>query len=166
MNVSRFVTGVEAEMLARDPREKRVTLRLWNYWNGLRGRDAYPSLRDFRVEAVGDLSEHAFVVDFLADPGDPTLRFVGRALREEAGMDLTMKRLSAVPLASLLGQAAIHFDQVFSRGAPVGLQDEYVKPQGGRVLYRSVLLPFRGEGDAIDFIVGAITYRAARRGGA
>lgn len=162
MNVSQLVTGMEAEMLARDPREKRVTLRLWNYWNGLRGGEAYPSLRDFRVEAVGDLGEHAFVVDFLADPDDPTLRFVGRALCEEAGLDLTMKRLSAVPMASLLGQAAIHLNQVFNRAAPVGLQDEFAGPQGRSVLYRGVLLPFRGERDGIDFIVGAITYRASR----
>ena len=162
MNVSRLVTGVEAEMLARDPQEKRVTLRLWNYWSGLRGLDACPALRDFRVEAVGDLGEHAFVIDFLADQEDPTLRFVGRALREEAGMDLTMKRLSAVPPASLLGRAAIHCDEVFSRDVPVGLQDDYTGPHGRRMLYRGVLLPFRGEGDAIDFIVGAITYRARR----
>ena len=159
MQYSKLATETEAERLARNPQEKRATLRLWSYWNSRRNGGAFPSLRDFDVEAVGEIGDNVFMLDFRDSIKNPVLRFVGSALIDECGVDLTMKPVSDVPMSSVLSQVTRHFVEVFNRRGPVGLEDQYTNLDGERSLFRGILLPFSEDDNIIDFMVGAVTYR-------
>ena len=159
MQYSKLATETEAEQLARNPQEKRATLKLWSYWNSRRKGGAFPSLRDFDVEAVGEIGENVFMLDFRDSMKNPLLRFVGSALTDESGVDLAMKPVSDVPMSSVLGQVTRHFVEVFNRRGPVGLEDQFTNLDGQRSLFRGILLPFSEDDNIIDFMVGAVTYR-------
>jgi len=97
MSQSELTRMLEAETLAQDPAEERVTQRLKDYWNTLRGGQQFPSRANFRMEAVTGLEPHAFALDLAQDADDPVFRFVGKALTDDCGQDFTLKPLSAVP---------------------------------------------------------------------
>ncbi len=55
MSPSELTRILEAETLAQDRAEQRVTFRLWDYWITLRGGQQCPSRANFRMEAVTGL---------------------------------------------------------------------------------------------------------------
>ncbi len=50
--LSDIVRRVEAEQLATDPSERRMTSRLFNYWSALRDYNPYPTRSAIRFEAA------------------------------------------------------------------------------------------------------------------
>ena len=96
MSHSELTTILEAETLAQDPTEERVTQRLRDYWDTLRGGQQFPSRANFRMEAVTGLGPHAFALDLPQGADEPVFRFVGKALTDDCGKDFTLKPLSAV----------------------------------------------------------------------
>ena len=159
MSQSELTMILEAETLAQDPAEERVTQRLRVYWNTLRGAQQFPSRANFRMEAVTGLGPNAFALDLAQGADDPVFRFVGKALTEDCGMDFTLKPLSAVPPHTLLAEVARRFTDVVDRKTPVEFAEEHVGTDGSTALFRGAMLPFGEDGQTLDFIVGAITYK-------
>ena len=159
MSQSELTRILEAETVAQDPAEERVTLRLWNYWLTLRGGQQFPSRANFRMEAVTGLGPHAFALDLAAGIDDPVFRFVGKALTDDCGQDFTLKPLSAVPPHTLLAEVARRYTDVVDRKTPVEFAEEHVGADGTTALFRGAMLPFSEDGQTLDFIVGAITYK-------
>ena len=159
MSHSELTTILEAETLAQDPAEERVTQRLRDYWNTLRGGQQFPSRVNFRMEAVTGLGPHAFALDLAQDADDPVFRFVGKALTDDCGKDFTLKPLSAVPPHTLLAEVARRYTDVVDRKTPVEFAEEHVGADGSTALFRGAMLPFSEDGQTLDFIVGAITYK-------
>ncbi len=146
----------EAEALAMNAGERRMTWRLHNYWRVLRGGRTYPSLDDFNVEAVPGFAPHCFLLDLTGGVETPVFRFVGPALSADCGMNFAQEPLSAVPHLSLLARVTDHYSEVIDKKAPVSFETEYVDAQGVGMLCRGVMVPFSGDGETIDHIVGAI----------
>ncbi len=146
-------------MVARDPAEERVTLRLRDYWNTLRGGQQFPSRANFRMEAVTGLGPHAFALDLSAGNDDPVCRFVGKALTDDCGQDFTLKPLSAVPPHTLLAEVARRYTDVVDKKTHVEFAEGFVGADGSTALFRGAMLPFSEDGQTLDFIVGAITYK-------
>ena len=159
MSHSELTRILEAETLAQDPAEERVTLRLWNYWMSLRGGRQFPSRANFRMEAVTGLGPHAFALDLAQGADDPVFRFVGKALINDCGKDFTLKPLSAVPPHTLLAEVARRYTDVVDRKTPLEFAEEHVGADGSTALFRGAMLPFSEDGQTLDFIVGAITYK-------
>ena len=159
MSQSELTRILEAETVAQDPAEERVTLRLWNYWLTLRGGQQFPSRANFRMEAVTGLGPHAFALDLAAGIDDPVFRFVGKALTDDCGHDFTLKPVSAVPPHTLLAEVARRYTQVVDKKTPVEFAEEHVGADGSTALFRGAMLPFSEDGQTLDFIVGAITYK-------
>jgi hypothetical protein len=159
MSHSELTTILEAETLAQDPTEERVTQRLRDYWNTLRGEQQFPSRANFRMEAVTGLGPNAFALDLAAGNDDPVFRFVGKALTDDCGKDFTLKPLSAVPSHTLLAEVARRYTDVVDRKTPVEFAEEHVGADGSTALFRGAMLPFSEDGQTLDFIVGAITYK-------
>ncbi len=149
----------DAEALANVADERRMVRRLLDYWNALGGPGSLPSLKDFNVEAIPDFAPHCFVLDLTGDPDDPVFRVVGTALTVNCGRHLAGKPLSATPRFSLLSRLTDHNRQVLESKAPAEFEAEYVTEQGVRMVYRAIMLPFGEDRQAIDHIVGAITWR-------
>ena len=139
--------------------ERRMHVRAYNYWVSLlHGRD-YPSIEDLDPGSIDDFGPHSVLVDFSAGPENPAIPFVGRALREQGGIDHGVKSVNDVPGGSLLSRLTDHYLQIIANRAPIGFEAEFVNERGVPTLYRGILMPFSSDDDTIDFIYGVINWK-------
>lgn len=143
--------------------ERRMHVRAYNHWVSLlRGR-AYPSIEDLDPDNIMDFGAHSVLLDFSKGVDDPAIRFLGRALREETGLDTSITHVAQVPSRSLLSRLTDHYLQIIANRAPIGFEAEFVGTRGHNTLYRGILMPFSSgadsEEDTIDFIYGVINWK-------
>ncbi|UIJ44630.1 hypothetical protein LZK98_16430 [Sphingomonas cannabina] len=139
--------------------ERRMHVRAYNHWVSLlRGR-AYPSIEDLEPASIADFGPHSVLLDFTGSVEDPKIQFLGRALREECGVDAGISRIAEVPGRSLLSRLTDHYLQIIANRAPIGFEAEFVGTRGHNTLYRGILMPFSSDEDTIDFIYGVINWK-------
>lgn len=139
--------------------ERRMHVRAYNHWVSLlRGR-AYPSIEDLNPESIADFGPHSVLLDFSQGVDDPQIRYLGRALREETGVDTNITHVGQVPSRSLLSRLTDHYLQIIANRAPIGFEAEFVGTRGHNTLYRGILMPFSSDEDTIDFIYGVINWK-------
>lgn len=139
--------------------ERRMHVRAYNQWVSLlRGR-AYPSIEDLNPAAIADFSAHSVLLDFTQAVEDPHIAFIGRALREECGLEVTPRRVAEVPARSLLSRLTDHYLQIIANQAPIGFEAEFTNTRGHTTMYRGILMPFSSDGTTIDFIYGVINWK-------
>jgi len=144
----------------READERRLHVRAYNHWASLlRGR-AFPSLADLDPEGAGDFGPNGVLIDLRGGAaGAPTLRFVGRSLREECGLAPGAAGLDEVPERSLLSRLTDHHAEILARRAPIGFEAEFVSHRALRTLYRGILMPLSSDGRTIDFVHGVINWK-------
>ena len=139
--------------------ERRMHVRAYNHWVSLlRGRP-YPAIDDLEPEGIADFGPNSVLLDFSAGVEDPTIQFIGRALREECGLDQSILHISDVPSRSLLSRLTDHYLQIIANRAPIGFEAEFVNTRGHNTMYRGILMPFSSDDDTIDFIYGVINWK-------
>ncbi|WP_066798443.1 hypothetical protein [Sphingomonas soli] len=139
--------------------ERRMHVRAYNHWVSLlRGR-AYPSIEDLDPGSISDFGAHSVLLDFSQGIDDPAIRFLGKALREETGLDATITLVAQVPSRSLLSRLTDHYLQIIANRAPIGFEAEFVGTRGHNTMYRGILMPFSSNGEEIDFIYGVINWK-------
>lgn len=163
-DINRLYRGLEGKAAesgrsASKANEKRMNARLRRYWDGLREGAAFASITRFNVEAIPEFGQHAFMLDLNNDGEDPLIRYVGRDLTANCGVNVAGKRLSEIPAASLLARVASHYRQIVATRHSSAFANEFVSEASNLTLYRGVMLPFTKDGRKIDYIVGAITSR-------
>ena len=139
--------------------ERRMHVRAYNHWVSLLDGRAYPSIEDLEPERIADFGQHSVLLDFTAGVEDPTVQFLGTALRAECGLDGSITRIADVPSRSLLSRLTDHYLQIIANRAPIGFEAEFVGQRGYNTLYRGILMPFSSDGDTIDFIYGVINWK-------
>ena len=139
--------------------ERRMHVRAYNYWVSLLNGRPYPSIGDVDPHTIEDFGGNSVLLDFSQDPQDPQLAFLGRALREECGVDQSIHNISQVPSRSLLSRLTDHYMQILANRAPIGFEAEFVSHRGHNTLYRGILMPLSSNGDMIDFIYGVINWK-------
>lgn len=152
--------GVEDRMFDLGGEERRMHVRAYNHWVSLLKGRSHPSIKDLDPESIADFGTHSVLLDFGGDITDPGIAYLGRALREECGLEATIARIADVPSRSLLSRLTDHYLQIIANRAPIGFEAEFVSTRGRTTLYRGILMPFasaRGEG--IDFIYGVISWK-------
>ena len=139
--------------------ERRMHVRAYNYWVSLlNGRD-YPSIEDLEPGEVSDFAENSALLDFTAGRDNPSTPYIGAAIREECGLDDSIKSIEHVPSRSLLSRLTDHYLQIIANRAPIGFEAEFVNQRGEPISYRGILMPFSSDGDTIDFIYGVINWK-------
>ena len=139
--------------------ERRMHVRAYNYWVSLlNGRD-YPSIEDLEPGEVSDFAENSVLLDFTAGRDNPSTPYIGAAIREECGLDDSIKVIDDVPSRSLLSRLTDHYLQIIANRAPIGFEAEFVNQRGEPISYRGILMPFSSDGDTIDFIYGVINWK-------
>src|SRR6478672_10887251 len=139
--------------------ERRMHVRAYNYWVSLlAGRD-FPSIEDLESGDVQDFSAHSVLLDFTCSPNNPSIPYVGAAIRDECALEDGMRTISEVPSRSLLSRLTDHYLQILANRAPVGFEAEFENPQGQTICYRGILMPFSSNGEDIDFIYGVINWK-------
>ncbi|MEP9358105.1 hypothetical protein [Sphingomonas sp. KR3-1] len=143
--------------------ERRMHVRAYNHWVSLLHGRAYPAIEDLDPDNIIDFGAHSVLLDFSKGVDDPAIRFLGKALREETGLDNSITHVAQVPSRSLLSRLTDHYLQIIANRAPIGFEAEFVSTRGHNTLYRGILMPFSSdadaEGDTIDFIYGVINWK-------
>ncbi len=154
-----IVRRVEAEQLANDPNERRMTSRLFDYWKALRDYNPYPARSAWSFEAVQGLSEYGFCIVLNMDGPGPIYQMVGTKLKEMAGIDLSGKLVVDTPNDTLLAVAGKHYTEVVQSKGPVALESEFSDNEGTVFLFRTIMLPCSEDGQNIESVIGAITFK-------
>jgi len=139
--------------------ERRMHVRAYNYWVSLLRDRPFPSIRDIDPASLADFGPHSVLLDFSSDPGNPTIAFLGAALREECGLDHSIERVADVPGRSLLSRLTDHYLQIIANRAPIGFEAEFIGQRGHPTLYRGILMPLSSDSDDIDFVYGVINWK-------
>jgi len=138
--------------------ERRMHVRAYNYWASLLGTRLFPSFDDFDPAALDDFGPHGVVLNF-SDPAQPSLVFVGQALREESGLDNKTTRIADVPNRSVLSRLTDHYLEVIANRAPIGFEAEFLNRRGNNTMYRGILMPLSSDGETIDNVYGVINWK-------
>lgn len=139
--------------------ERRMHVRAYNYWVSLLGGRAYPSIEDLDPGNIDDFGPHSVLLDFTNGADNPTIAYLGRAIREECNLDPEVATLDQVPGGSLLSRLTDHYLQIIANRAPIGFEAEFVNERGNNTAYRGILMPFSSDDDTIDFIYGVINWK-------
>jgi hypothetical protein len=151
--------GVGDPMFDLGGDERRMHVRAYNHWVSLLKGRPYPTMEDLDPASIADFGQNSVLLDFSDGLDDPRIAFLGRALKEECGLDGGIQRIGEVPSRSLLSRLTDHYLQIIANRAPIGFEAEFVSTRGRNTMYRGILMPFSSDGDCIDFIYGVINWK-------
>jgi len=137
------------------PNERRLVMRLLNYWRGLTDGETFPSESKIDSTAIADMWPHCAVLDVAAKEADPKIAYVGIALIDAVGMDISGKRLSQVPADTLVAKGFSYFGEVLVKKVPITYGGEFVARRGVKMRYRSIILPLAENGVNINRLLAA-----------
>jgi hypothetical protein len=139
--------------------ERRMQVRAYNFWASLLEDRQLPAIESLDPETLGDFGPYSVLLDFSKGIENPGVSHLGEQLGAECGADGAIRWLSDVPPRSLLSRITDHYMEILANQAPIGFEAEFVNQRGITVLYRGILLPFAGSGDAIEHIYGVINWK-------
>jgi hypothetical protein len=139
--------------------ERRMHVRAYNYWVSLLDGRAYPAVEDLDPDSLTDFSANSILLDFTGGVENPTLTYLGSAIREECDLPAELITANEIPSRSLLSRLTDHYLQIIANRAPIGFEAEFVNHRGNNTMYRGILMPFSSDDDTIDFIYGVINWK-------
>jgi len=139
--------------------ERRMVYRLLSYWRTLSVDDEIPLLDSVDPEAIPDIWECSFVLDVSGHQHDPVIRFLGPKIGVHSDMTLVGTAISNVPKRTLLSMAVSYVPEVLRKEIPICRGGEFVRVDGSRLLYRSIVLPMSTNGRSVNFLLGCANYR-------
>ena len=141
--------------------ERRMQVRAYNFWTSQLSDGNYPNVEELDPEGVQDFRDYSVLLDFTSGIENPSIQFLGEALRIECGVQAEIGYLDEVPPRSLLSRITDHYMQIIANRAPIGFEAEFVNDRGVNIMYRGILLPYSSDDDTIDFIYGVINWKEA-----
>ena len=141
--------------------ERRMQVRAYNFWTSQLGERNYPDVEELDPTEVEDFREYSVLLDFTSGIENPSIQYLGDALRRECGVDDEITYLDQVPPRSLLSRITDHYLQIIANRAPIGFEAEFVNERDVSIMYRGILLPYSSDDDTIDFIYGVINWKEA-----
>ena len=139
--------------------ERRMQVRAYNFWTSHLGEGNYPNIEELEPESVEDFRDFSVLLDFTSGIENPSIQYLGEALRNECGLTEDIGYLDQVPPRSLLSRITDHYLQIIANRAPIGFEAEFVNDRGVNIMYRGILLPYSSDDDTIDFIYGVINWK-------
>ena len=76
----------------------------------------------------------------------------------------TTASFSDVPAGSLIEHAASYYQEILHRGVPISRGGEFIKYDGMKVLYRSIIMPMSDDGINVSGLLGAANCREVPNG--
>lgn len=140
-------------------RERRVSVRAYNYWASLLAGREFPSVSDLNANDIASFRDASILLDFTNSTTDPMLRYIGKGLREESGLSTSEIKPGDVPGRSLLSRLTAHYLEILANRAPIGFEAEFVNTRGLLTFYRGILLPLSDDGKNINFIYGVMSWK-------
>lgn len=142
----------------RQGKERRLVLRLLDYWRGIAGDRAYPLMNDVHSDDLADMWPFCFILDIDEHKKDPVLRYVGEEIIECYGGACENLHLSELRKNSLLDCATLYVDEVVRKSVPISYGNSFKGQNGQNVLCRSILLPLSDNGETVTLLLGGANY--------
>jgi hypothetical protein len=139
--------------------ERRLVLRLLTHWRAICGDRDYPSFSEVEPENMPEMWHNCFVLEVIGHEEDPVFRAAGGEIMSHSADSLIGTPVSFWTPDTLIGVAVSHTRDVLRKGVPMSHGDEFMKIDGTRVLYRSILLPMSDDGETISGLLGAVNCR-------
>jgi len=139
--------------------ERRLILRVEDYWNYLRQDRLFPRTADIDPVELGDDWCDCFVMSPAEPPEDAVFLFIGPRLLESAKLPEDWARASErhlrhCPPGSMLARSVQYVGQVLRTRVPVMVEETF-QEGGEEVKLRGTLFPLSSDGETIDAILGA-----------
>lgn len=137
--------------------ERRLTLRLLNYWEDIKGDKFLPHENDIDPDQLSDLWEYCFVIQVRdLDKSDYNYTYLGTAIREAytAGIDNEDPDIAS-PNANKL---TLKYQHVITTVQPVLEEGEFNNMRGQIIKYRQCLLPL-GTDRTVEAIFGGMRFK-------
>lgn len=144
--------------------ERRMVLRLLTHWRDWCGDAQYPSFAQVNPAGMAEIWDYSFVLDVVGQEGNPIVRTVGSEFQTFLPQPVRNCALSDVPASSLIEHAAAYYQEILDRGVPISRGGEFVKYDGMKVLYRSIILPMSDDGTTVSGLLGAANCREVPNG--
>lgn len=142
--------------------EKRLVVRLQQYWNTMRGDRAMPALTNLRFKELGPDIDHCVVLAVDPDSDDLTLVRIGASLIPRGWPAVRGQPLADCPPRSLLKLIVQHVGETVRQRTPMCRGGHFI--DGGlRVLGRAILLPLSDDGVRVTHVLAGINYKKAER---
>lgn len=152
------------ELPPRIGRERRLHARAYDYWISLLGGRRCPRIADLDPARLAQFAPNSVLVELPGEQRPPAIRFLGRTLAGEAGLESEQPALDEVPRLSLLGQLIRRLPAIRGQGTPLGFEAEFLGQSGAPTLYRGILLPFADDGGAVSMVMGVINWKLLATG--
>jgi hypothetical protein len=146
-------------LVRSDGVERRANSRCLRYWQELAGSRRFPSRGDISAATAGDLWDHMFIVEVTPIPADYRFVMAGTVLQTALGRDPTNEKVStALPGGMGTRTLFLHQAAVGLKG-PVDDAAKWTRDDGTELLYRSILLPLSDDGETVNALLGAFSFR-------
>ena len=139
--------------------ERRLVLRLLAHWRELCGERALPSFADVDPDRMSSMWANCLVLDCVGHAENPVFRTIGKDLADRIDMDLVDRFVTDAPEQTLISVTVAYAGEVLRKKVPISRGGEFFKPDGVRVLYRSILLPMSDDGETVSGLLGAANCR-------
>jgi hypothetical protein len=139
--------------------ERRLVLRVEDYWNYLRENREFPRAGDIDPVELGDDWCDCFVMRPAAPPAESVFLFVGPRLLESARLPEDWakeaeRHIRDCPTGTMLARAVQYFSHVLAQRQPITVAEVF-EENGEEVKLRGTLFPLSSDGRNIDAILGA-----------
>lgn len=139
--------------------ERRLVLRVEEYWDNLRRDRAFPRTADIDPVELGEDWCDCFVMNPCEPPEDAIFLFIGPRLLENARLPedwarSAERRVRDCPQDTMLGRSVQYIGQVLGQRVPVAVSEVFDEA-GEEVKLRGTLVPLSSNGRDIDAILGA-----------
>lgn len=143
-------------------RHNRITDKLRDYWNELRGSRAYPSEREIDPRALDSIWPACFLIDIRKED-DSQMHFhyeyLGDELLHAYGEDIGKEQVSVL-IAPNKQRMIDKIHEVVKTGEPLEDESEFVNVNSVLIKYRKIFLPL-GDADKgeVNYVFGGIRWR-------
>ena len=139
------------------PEERRAIMRIHAVWQRLAGNDI-PKRSQIDPKAFGPDWCHCLFIELESGTPQPRFAFPGSSLPDHAFPSFDETCISQGLAETLFTLVGKHIPRVLQTRGPLGYGGT-ASHAGQDILYRIVLLPLSDDGQRIDALLAAMTYR-------
>ncbi len=145
--------------MTSNEQERRLHLRAFRYWEGLRQGREWPSLKDMSQEALHDFRHRSLLID--VSPADgPIIRYVGEDFDQRLGGRVASGTSYVdIPEGSFLKHVADEYHEAMARYSAIYYEGEVLEPGNIKVSYRGSFMPLSDDGVNIRFLYSVVGWQ-------
>ena len=144
--------------------ERRLHLRAFGFWFKLKEERPWPSLREFRGDAIKEFRAQSFLLD-VHDPDNPIILYAGEGFETRfGGRPKKGTPLKAAPRGSFLRLVCDDYIEALETRSPIDFEGVVREPNTVHVSYRGCFMPMSDQEDTIEYLYAVVSWHQASEG--